>query len=105
MIFCAYHFKWWVAIKTHRDFFESYTKKIFLVLMFYTFYCTIKDFLPFIYKNNMITDLFYLFHTMSTKKYCRSSLRKFENFVFDEIAVYGVEATERFIKNDQFRFM
>src|SRR5688572_227938 len=105
MIFCAYHFKGWVSIKTGRYFFESNTKEIFLVFMFYTFYRTIKNFFSFVYKNNMVTDLFYLFHTMSAKKYCRSSLRQFENFVFDQVAVYRIEAAERLIKNNKLWLM
>src|SRR5215204_7563669 len=104
MILCAYHFKWRVSIKTGRYFFKSYTKEVFLVFMFYTLYCTIKNFFSFVYKDNMVTDLFYLFHTMSAKKYCRSSLRQFENFVFDQVAVYRIEATERFIKNNKLWF-
>src|SRR6186997_2131400 len=105
MILCAYHFKGRVSIKIGGYFFESNTKEIFFVFIFYSFYCTIKDLFSFVYKDDMVTDLFYLFHTMSTKKYRRSSLRQFEDFVFDQVTVYRIKTTERFIKNNKLRFM
>jgi hypothetical protein len=42
---------------------------------------------------------------VSTENNCASFLGKLINFFLDDIAIYRVKATERFIKDDEFRFM
>src|SRR5688572_8821442 len=105
MIFCAHHFERGITIQVCGYFFKPHAKQIFFELIFYSADSTIKNLFPFVYKNDMIADLFYLFHAMRTKEYCRTPLRQLEDLIFDQVAVYRIQATEWLIKDDKFWFM
>src|SRR6185437_9032168 len=93
------------ADKTSGQFIKSHLENMLFKIILHLFYTSIQDLFSIIYQNNIVTNFFHLFHAMCTENNGGSFLCKFENFIFNEIAVYRIQAAERFIKNQQLRIM
>ena len=59
----------------------------------------------FIDQHDLAANFFYLFHSVSAEYYSRTFLRQLIDLIFDKIGIYRVQATKRFVKYDQLRFV
>src|SRR5262245_590655 len=105
MIDFANFFKWRATIQIRRDFFKSNAEEILFELMFDTLHCSVKNFFSFVHQNNVITDLFNLFHSMRTENNCGTSLGQVIDLFFYQVTIYRVKSAEWFVKNNKFRLM
>src|SRR5882757_6244 len=84
---------------------QAYTKKIFFELLFYSGYRAIQDLLPFVHQDDMVADLFHLFHPMGAEDDGGAFAGEGVDLVFYQVRVDGVETAERFVEDDEPRFM
>src|SRR5690349_19212687 len=104
MIFLFYCFEC-RRLRRRRNIFQTNPELVFLEFLFHLVYASVQDFLSLVDKNNMIANLFYLFHAMRTENNAATFFSKIVDLILDKIRVHGVESAKRFVQNDQFRLM
>src|SRR5690554_5564908 len=80
---------------------QAHLKDIVLIGLLYVREPTFEDHLGIVYQCDVLAEFLHGFHAVGGEDNSRPPIPQPQDLILDDVRVYGIETTERFIKNDQ----